>query len=125
MTNENEQVIETAATATAFVLGGPQIAALVNIAAQLLQQVEAIRASNTAAWELVSQDYIDAVKAWEQASTALVVQEPVAQPVAQPEVIAQPAPVAGHYNDARTKNAPAPSQGNVTISLSDGVQAQT
>lgn len=121
------------------ILDASALASLVQIAAQLVQEVEAIRAANPEAWATVSQDYADAVSAWDAASqtTAATAVAPLVQAVAQvvetvvpvdvpapvEETSASTAPAGGHYNDARSSGivtAPA-SAPAVTVSLSDGV----
>lgn len=113
------------------ILDASALASLVQIAAQLVQEVEAIKAANPDAWDAVSQDYADAVAQWNAAAATDVAQvqlpNPVAAPLPSPVAAALASDVAqvvesvegvtvtqnaaGHFNDARNSGAatsPAP-----------------
>lgn len=96
-------------------LDASALAQLIQIALQLVQQVEAIRANAPQVWTQVSQDYADAVKSWEAASAKIVpeqvqthlelgqVQETaITAPTVAEALTGLPlSPTPTHYNDAR------------------------
>lgn len=116
------QLAATVAETAAFAVSGPQLAALVSAVAQLVIEVEAIRANAVAAWSQVETDFTAAADAWNQAT-----ETPLAQ-----IVLADPA----HFNDARLSGtaaaAPAPAASDVpasglstvAVSLGEGVTHQ-
>lgn len=88
------------------------LAQLIQISLQLVQQVEAIRAQAPQVWTQISQDYANAVQAWEAAAKNVpsVIQEtlPLESVQTEPTVAEAltglaptPAPATTHYNDAR------------------------
>lgn len=118
-----------------IIVDAATLANLVQIAAQLVTEVEAIRAANPDAWATVSADYAATVSAWDAAAASLAqgatLPPPAAQAVPSAVVAAAPASqvasAAGHFNDARASGqvaemAVSNPSGIVTVSLGEGVQ---
>jgi len=123
-----------------IIVDASALASLVQIGAQLVQEIESIRAANPDAWAVVSQDYASATAAWEAANATTVAQvQPATAPALAVELAQVIASSAGHFNDARNSGAapvapapavdgaglttaPAPAPAAVTVSPSDGVQ---
>jgi hypothetical protein len=64
VTPPNETMTMTNTTPNSIILDAAALASLVQIAGQLVTEIEAIRAANPDAWAQVSSDYAEAVDAW-------------------------------------------------------------